>query len=281
MIMTDKVDKLAVAIVTAQAELENVTKDKKNPHFHSSYADLASVWDAVRESLAKNELSVIQTLAYEDGVDFLETTLLHKSGQSITGRQRLIFKRAVNIKGPQGQNLGKEYVEDMQTAGSAITYARRYGVMAILGIAPEGDDGNAVAGNAPRKQTPQQSAIGPQKYTGGIPEKFRRGGTPKTPTKEEAAPKKEEPKATAPTAPSPKTPTPQTPPTKTREVITDDATLQEIYKKHNVSFIAGEPQTMMEIVRKSMPRIKSFNEVPADLIEAAIKMMRGEKDENV
>jgi hypothetical protein len=127
---SEQIQDLTAALAKAQAEIEGATKDKKNDHFKSSYADLGAVWDAIRAPLTKHGLSVIQfPRACEMGVE-VETTLLHTSGQYMSDTLALpVSKR------------------DAHGFGSAITYARRYSLMAVAGIAPVDDDGNAAVGN--------------------------------------------------------------------------------------------------------------------------------------
>jgi len=123
---------LAAALAKAQAAIKGASKDTTNPHFKSKYADLASVWDACRKPLSDNGLSVVQfTQLYgEDRYPVLVTRLLHASGESVEGVTPLLMAK-----------------QDMQALGSALTYARRYGLAAIVGVAPEDDDGNAAVGN--------------------------------------------------------------------------------------------------------------------------------------
>jgi hypothetical protein len=122
---------LAAALCKAQAQMEGAKKDANNPHFKSKYADLASVWDAIRGPLTSNGLSVVQLLRSIAGGVEVETILMHASGQQISD----VF--AV----PATKN-------DAQGYGSAATYARRYALMAMVGVAPEDDDGNAAVGSA-------------------------------------------------------------------------------------------------------------------------------------
>jgi hypothetical protein len=120
---------LATAMAKAQAEIKAALKDSKNPHFKSSYADLTSVWDACRTALTKNGLSVVQIPNFEGDEVWLETRLLHASGESISGRYPLRPQQQT----PQGY-------------GSALTYARRYSLAAMVGVvADEDDDGNAAS----------------------------------------------------------------------------------------------------------------------------------------
>lgn len=108
---------LFTAVSKMQGELRGAIKDSRNPFYKSNYADLGSCWDAAREPLAKHGLSVIQTTESNELGDFLVTTLGHMSGESITGKYRL-----VPVK------------NDPQAIGSALTYARRYAFAAIIGL---------------------------------------------------------------------------------------------------------------------------------------------------
>lgn len=115
--------KLAAAMVKVQAGLKGARKVKENPHLRSRYADLASVWEACYEALTENGVAVIQPFAFEGGVMFLDTILLHESGESIRGRYML-----------------RPVKEDPQAYGSAATYARRYSLAAMIGIVQYDDD---------------------------------------------------------------------------------------------------------------------------------------------
>lgn len=126
---SEQINDLAAAMAKAQAEIGNAHKDSKNPFFKSTYADLASVWDACRAPLSKHGLAVVQSLA-ADGPNVTCTTLLaHTSGQWVESTLTLTAKDA----GPQ-------------SVGSAATYCRRYSLQAVAGIAPADDDGNAASG---------------------------------------------------------------------------------------------------------------------------------------
>ena len=125
MIHTENLDKLAPALAKAQGAIENAKKDSVNPHFKSKYADLASVWDACRKPLTDNGLSVIQSLGNDDGRVSCDTMLLHVSGQWV----RSGFSMAPQQNTPQA-------------FGSCATYLRRYSLQAVVGVAPDEDDGN-------------------------------------------------------------------------------------------------------------------------------------------
>lgn len=127
--MESGLDKLAPALVGLQADLKPVEKSAANPFFKSKYAPLPAVMEAVQPLLAKHKLAVSQFVTHLDGQSALRTLLIHESGQLLEDVQPLLLAK----QDPQGQ-------------GSAITYARRYGVMAVLGlVADEDDDGNAAS----------------------------------------------------------------------------------------------------------------------------------------
>lgn len=119
--------KIAAAFVSAKRSFNKLTKDKQNPFFKSKYADLASVFEAVEGALLENDIAIMQqTFPNESGVT-VETIFLHSSGELLSGG-KLSFPAAK---------------QDPQGYGSALTYVRRYSLMAACGIAPEDDDGNA------------------------------------------------------------------------------------------------------------------------------------------
>lgn len=136
-----ELDKLATALAKAQAAIEGAAKDSTNPHFHSKYASLASVWDAVRKPYTDNGLSVVQSPGYDNGVATMTTLLLHTSGQW--------------IKGTAGARLSKD---DPQGVGSADTYLRRQSLAAFGSVAPEDDDGEAATQHTERPARPERGA---------------------------------------------------------------------------------------------------------------------------
>jgi hypothetical protein len=127
---SEQISDLAKALNAAQSKLKPALKDSTNPHFRSKYAGLQSVWEAARPALTANGLSVAQTFGETSGeVVTIVTTLLHTSGQWMRSTLTLKPTKA-----------------DPQGMGSAITYGRRYGLAAILGIvADEDDDGNGAS----------------------------------------------------------------------------------------------------------------------------------------
>ena len=148
-----KLSKLTEALSKAQKEIKGAIKDSQNPFFHSVYADLASVWDACRTPLADNGLAVIQITKTIEGKLYLETILSHVSGESISGFYPI---------NPMRQEKEKGWItsEDPQALGSALTYARRYALAAIVGVAPEDDDGEAAVGRGKEKDKGKKPEAG-------------------------------------------------------------------------------------------------------------------------
>ena len=129
---------IASALASAQAKMGKALKSANNPHFKSKYADLASVTDACLPALNEAGIAVIQPTTDDDNGRYVETILIHgESGEVLKCRVPLIVSK-----------------NDMQGYGSAVTYARRYGLMSMSGIAPEDDDGNRAA-----KSPPQQNDV--------------------------------------------------------------------------------------------------------------------------
>ena len=147
---------LALALSRAQGEMHSAKRESENPTYHKGYADLASCWDACRKPLADNRLAVIQTIQTDLSGDIhLVSTLIHgdsgewmRSDQSITA-----------------------CAQDPQSVGSAVTYARRYALCAMVGIASEDDDAETAmgrknqSGNFAGKEQQGKSTISTVKYS--------------------------------------------------------------------------------------------------------------------
>jgi hypothetical protein len=137
---SEATNELAAALAKAQAEITNPAKDAKNPHYKSFYADLAAGIGAIRAPLSKNGIAVMQLTRLEGDVLFVDTRLTHASGQWVQGEFPVI-----------------RFPAKPQEVGSAMTYARRYSLFALVGIAGEEDDGeaaNEVSIQAPTKPEP-------------------------------------------------------------------------------------------------------------------------------
>ena len=125
---------IASAFVKAKQAFGPALKDKTNPAFRSKYADLGACIDAVDDALLANGIAFYHETSEDQTGVTVETVLIHESGESM---------RFGKLHVPASKN-------DPQGYGSALTYARRYSLMAACGIAPEDDDGNAAS--APKRQ---------------------------------------------------------------------------------------------------------------------------------
>lgn len=133
---SEAIGELAAALAKAHAEITPPTKGKtakiesQKGSYSYKYADLADVIECYKAPLSKHGLAIAQTMKPDGGLILLTTTLLHSSGQWIGSDYPI-----ASYPRPQEQ-------------GSAITYARRYAVTALLGIAAEDDDDGAAAQHA-------------------------------------------------------------------------------------------------------------------------------------
>jgi len=142
---TASIANLAAALAVAQGQIDAASKGSVNPYFKSKYADLNALREAIREPLAANGLSIMQFAATQGDCVSVETVLAHSSGEYVSNTLAL----------PVGRKFDKEgnpLPLDVQSIGSAITYARRYALSAILSLAADDDDGNAAVGSAPPRQ---------------------------------------------------------------------------------------------------------------------------------
>lgn len=133
---SDTITKLAAALVKAQAAMGGAIKSEKNSFFKSKYANLEEVIRVVKEPFAANGLSFVQFPVSSEGHAGVETIIIHESGEFISNEFTLKCAKS-----------------DPQGMGSAITYARRYGLQSAVGIPSEDDDGNAASApsQAPKK----------------------------------------------------------------------------------------------------------------------------------
>jgi len=135
MLQSESVKELNTALAKAQGELFAAKKDSINPHFKSKYADLASVWEACRDALSSNGLSVTQMPAeFQNNIMTLVTRLSHSSGEWLEQTMTC----------PVGK-------PDPQGIGSCLTYMRRYALAAVVGVYQDDDDANS-ASYAPKER---------------------------------------------------------------------------------------------------------------------------------
>ena len=134
MLTSETIADLAAALAKAQLTMTGAKRDADNPYFKSRYADLASVRDACLGALNTNGISVTQwprlvSVGDHEWFVEVETRLTHASGQWMADTLALPLAKA-----------------DAQGVGSCITYARRYALAAVAGVAPDDDDGEAAVG---------------------------------------------------------------------------------------------------------------------------------------
>ena len=134
---SESITKIAAALVKAQSIMGNAIKDAKNPFFKSSYANLNAVREAVLPAMNANGISVLQPTVHVDGKSFVETILLHESGEFISSLTEVIVNKA----------------NDAQQQGSGISYARRYGLQSLANIGADDDDGESAVGRGNSRAT--------------------------------------------------------------------------------------------------------------------------------
>jgi len=136
------------ALIKAQSQIKlaKIDATAKGAKFSYDYSTLGSVWDAVKEALAKNELAIIQTVEIMETGKFLKTRIIHVSGEFIDGLCPLAVDK-----------------NDMQGLGSAITYARRYSLAMMLGVVQDDDDGASSKGNVSRETSKKPEPPKPPK----------------------------------------------------------------------------------------------------------------------
>lgn len=125
---SETINQIAAAVIAAQGELGAAKKTADNPFYKTKYADLAGVIETARPVLTRHGLGVVQSADCDGELAVVETLLVHTSGEWFKSRTVLKPTKA-----------------DPQGMGSAVTYARRYAFMAIIGLAAEDDDGNAAS----------------------------------------------------------------------------------------------------------------------------------------
>jgi len=127
---------IASALVKAQREFGPALKSSTNPHFRSKYADLAACIEAVIDALNNNGIYLMQLTEEHEGGVKVSTTFIHESGEQLSGGS--LFMPAIK--------------HDAQGYGSALSYARRYSLMAACAISGVDDDGNQATKSAPVAQ---------------------------------------------------------------------------------------------------------------------------------
>lgn len=158
--MTDAIK----ALCNAQMAMGAVVKNAKNPHLKSKYADLGSVMDACFDALHANGFAVMQPGGQDEYGPFVETVFAHETGEMFRSKVYLL--------------IGKP---DMQGVGSAWTYARRYGLLGMAGLAPEDDDGEGTKRPPQERPAPTKPAektpAGPETKRDWVLDNITKAGT--------------------------------------------------------------------------------------------------------
>jgi hypothetical protein len=150
---SETIVKIAAALVKAQKNMGAVKKGAANPFFKSKYADLASVIEACKEPLNDQGISIWQPHYTDESGTYVETVLLHESGEFISSTTQVLTKKA----------------DDPQAVGSGITYARRYGLQSLVNLPAEDDDGEK-AMSRPTKPAPAKPAAKKSTFKKSKPE---------------------------------------------------------------------------------------------------------------
>lgn len=127
---SESIKELACALNKAQGEMQKAHKKSENPYFNSSYANLSEVLTCVKEAFTSNGLSFTQMPSFDSGIAYVETLIMHNSGEWISS----IAGSPLSKQNPQG-------------IGDATTYLRRYSLAAVAGLAQQDDDGNSNSSN--------------------------------------------------------------------------------------------------------------------------------------
>lgn len=151
--MTHTTAELFAALAEAQAAVENATKNARNPHFGSRYADLGEVLNTIRPAFSAAGLAVIQSTGIDGGVVVVETVIAHAGGG-------YVMSSAACVPGKT----------DAQGVGAATTYLRRYALAAMCGISQEDDDGETTAGRPPPapRRVPDRESTGGESVAAAI-----------------------------------------------------------------------------------------------------------------
>jgi hypothetical protein len=141
---SETIGKLAAALVKAQTDMGNAVKGASNPFFKSKYADLNAIREACLPGLNANGITVLQPTTVLDGKLYVETLLLHESGEFISGVYEVV--------------VGKQ--NDPQSLGSAISYSRRYSLQSMVNIGADDDDGEKAHGRTVATKVETKSVLG-------------------------------------------------------------------------------------------------------------------------
>lgn len=162
---SESIKNIAPALLSAQKLMGGAKKGASNPYFKSRYADLGAVLEACKELLNEAGVTILQPHTSNERGKFVETILLHTSGEWVSSETEIVVAK-------QG---------DPQAQGSAITYARRYGLQSLLSMPAEDDDGE---GAMDRRSLRQGGEVDEAKPAAQAPKRAK----PETKAEPKAAP---------------------------------------------------------------------------------------------
>jgi hypothetical protein len=140
---SESIAKISAALVKAQSNMSNATKGSANPFFKSRYADLNAIREACLPVLNAQGISVLQPTTVIDGKLYVETLLLHESGEFISGVYEVV--------------VGKQ--NDPQALGAAISYSRRYGLQSMVNVGAEDDDAESAMGRNVKTSSKKEEPV--------------------------------------------------------------------------------------------------------------------------
>lgn len=125
------------ALLKAQATMGAAKKGSANPFFRSKYASLNSVLEACKEALNSNGITILQPTVMQEGIYYVETILGHESGEWVSSQTMVVSAKP----------------NDPQALGSAISYARRYGLQSLISLPAEDDDAESATDRSSGTET--------------------------------------------------------------------------------------------------------------------------------
>lgn len=173
---SDSIIKIAPALLAAQKKIGAAKKDGNNPFFHSSYVTLGSVMEACKDTLNENGIAVLQPIGSDENGVYVETVLLHESGEYIADRMRIAAKQVMVKPDPRKQEGFEPYLSpDPQAQGSAISYARRYSLQSMVFIPAEDDDAEKATNHTKSTETYEENTQGKCEVCGTTNQYHKKG----------------------------------------------------------------------------------------------------------
>jgi len=160
--MSEKLTTAVRALTKAQKEFNTPEKDATNGYLGNKYASLKSCLNTLKPTLHDNGFALTQEGGKDEFGHFIDTKFIHETGDSFSSRIYLELDKS-----------------NMQGVGSAVTYAKRYGLLSLAAMEPDenpdDDDANKASGTKPKKSSIEQKAekipAAGQQSSGNLPEK--------------------------------------------------------------------------------------------------------------